>query len=174
MNLLILILTALTSLAPSSERLWPRYMTPERAAVHVTAAAIAGAEHGIDPALLIAMAYVESRFEPAATSRVEGGRRVTGESSAVGPVGKGPRFCGVLQAQAGHDWPRCLELRGVFAGYGAGAAELRAWLRMAGGDMRTALNGHGCGVVALDGNGCNGYGDRVLSWARRLRQAVAS
>lgn len=173
--MLSIIIAIAASLTAQAVETWPRYLEHDTAAVHVAAATRAAAEVGIADAapVLLAMAYVESRFDPTATSRVVDGKRVTGRWPSRRQAGKGPWFCGVLQAMARFDWPRCLALRDIEAGYLAGARELRAWLKITRGDLFEALNGHGCGMAGLR-NECNGYASRVLAWARRLGRAVSS
>lgn len=170
--MLSIILATLATLAVET---WPTYLEHDTAVIHVTAASRAAPELGIPNGVpvLLAMAYVESRFDPTATSRVVGGKRVGGRWPSRSQAGKGPWFCGVLQAIARHDWARCLDLRPIDEGYLAGAREMHAWLKITRGDLFAALNGHGCGMAGLK-NGCNGYARRVLAWSRRLGRAVSS
>lgn len=100
--------------------------------------------------LLLAVAYIESRYDPTATSTV-----------------RGRRFCGVMQTTAGSDLATCLEQRALIVGYRTGATMLRQWQRAAGPDLQRALNGYGCGFAGFD-NGCHNYGARVLAVARRF------
>jgi hypothetical protein len=139
---------------------------------HVEAAQAAATAH-VSPELLLAIAYVESRYDPTATSRVEGTHRRTGRyPSTVAPahlaVGAS-LYCGVLQTYAG-SWDDCLALRALPAAYAAGAAELEQWLRdkRVRGDIALALAGHGCGNRGVTTGKCNAYPDRVLWIARRL------
>lgn len=173
--IIVQILIAIASLVPRIERVGtPAYMSPEHALLHATAATIAARETQLEPELLLAVAWVESRFDASATSRVVNGKRKTGSwTSWWEPAGSGPRFCGVMQTIAGSDWAACVDQRALLVGYRTGAAELRAWLRMSRGDIRAALNGHGCGVVGMTA-GCRGYADRVLAIARRLRAEATS
>lgn len=174
MTFIIHILIAIASLTPRIETLGTRaYMTPEHAVLHATAATIAARESGLEPELLIAVAWVESRFDASATSRIERGARKTGSWPSTERAGNGPRFCGVMQTIAGGDWADCLAQRSLLVGYRTGAAELRAWLRLSRGDLRAALDGHGCGVAGMTA-GCRGYAGRVLAIARRLRAGVTS
>lgn len=116
--------------------------------------------------VVLAVAWVESRFDPTATSRVVEGKRVTGAWRSTRPAGAGPRFCGVMQTIAMDDWARCLGQRELDVGYRTGADELRKWLRMTG-SLRAALDGHGCGWYGVR-NHCNNYSGRVLYVARLL------
>lgn len=88
----------------------PAYLTPSSAVLHLGAARVAGARYGVDPAVLLSIAYHESRFVLDVRTR-ESGDRVS---------------CGVMtpvpQARCG---PQELTLLG---GYLAGAQHLRAWI----------------------------------------------
>ena len=130
-------------------------------------AATRAADRDIKPEILLAMGWIESRYEPAATSRIEHGVRHTGAVAGLAPVGAGPRFCGVVQTTAGHDWLACLAMRNVRVGYAIAVTELHRWLRVTHGDLAAALRGYGCGFAGLD-NGCHAYDLRVLGLARRL------
>ncbi len=137
---------------------------------HIVAATLAAQDLHIrgGTELLLAMAYVESRYDPTATSRIVDGRRVTGSWPSQHQAGNGPWFCGVLQTIANNSWPRCLAMRDIGRGYREGALELNQWLKVSHGNIRKALNGHGCGNAGLTNN-CNNYGARVLARAKRLR-----
>ena len=142
-------------------------LDPGRIRTQIEAATNAAHASGIPVEQLLGQAHIESRFDPTATSRVVGTKRVTGSSPSLVPAGVGPRFCGPLQTTAGASWLVCLAMRVPAIGYWIGASELRVWLRAAHGDMRAALNGYGCGWRGLT-NGCNGYADRVLAWSARI------
>lgn len=135
-------------------------------------AAAVAEKPGVTAEILVAVAYVESRFNPASVSRVEDGRRVTGNWAPRSQIGEGPWFCGVLQARA-TTWARCLELRDARAGYAAGALELARWLRRTG-DIGAALDGHGCGYHGVRTRRCNGYAGRVLRVHQRILAAGRS
>jgi hypothetical protein len=135
-------------------------------------AAVDHSDATLRPELLLGMAYVESRFDPTATSRIEGNVRRTGSYPSLAPPRGGVRgslFCGPLQAHA-KTWQQCLALRELAAGYAAGATEMRTWLRdgRVAGSVRRALIGHGCGNHGLAANRCRGYPARVLRFAARL------
>jgi hypothetical protein len=140
----------------------PKHVVPIDQAI----AASVAERPGITAELLVAVAYVESRFNPASVSRVEGGQRVTGIWASRAQIGEGPWFCGVLQARAA-TWARCLELRDSHLGYAAGATELASWLRRTG-DIGAMLDGHGCGTHGVRTRRCNGYAGRVLRVHRRI------
>jgi hypothetical protein len=144
------------------------------AKLHVEAAEAAGAATGIEPELLLAVAFVESHYDPTWTSHVTDGERHTLRWPSREQLGHGPWFCGPLQTKAEHDWRRCLAMREPAAGYLAGARELFQWLRYARGDVAAALDGHGCGTYGLRTRKCNHYAARVLARWRRLMARSAS
>jgi hypothetical protein len=143
---------------------------------HAAAASTAATSH-VEPELLLAIAFVESRFDPTATSRVEGKRRRTGRyPSTEPPPGLDPRaslYCGPLQTFAS-SWTDCLALRDPTTAYAAGARELETWLRdkRVRGELGVALAGHGCGNHGVVTGKCNGYPSRVLWIARRLSEPL--
>ncbi len=139
----------------------------ESSVAHVIAADRV-ASSGLPVQVILGVAWVESRFDPTATSRMDGSRRASGSWPWTTPAGDGPRFCGVTQAIAGKDWSRCLALRNLSVGYQTGADEIRRWLKISRGDLAAALRGHGCGVSGLTGT-CMGYDLRVMEVARELR-----
>lgn len=153
------------------------YLPPEVAYAHVQAASAAATED-VTPELLLGIAFVESRFDPTAVSRVEGRTRKTGPyPSTTAPASLDRRaslYCGPLQTFA-PSWSACMAMRDLATAYAAGAAELRQWLhdrRVHGSTMR-ALAGHGCGNYGVLTGRCNGYPERVLSIARQLRPPPA-
>jgi hypothetical protein len=140
-------------------------------------AAEAAASPQLTIELLLGVAFVESRFDPTAVSRVQGRTRRTGRypSMAV-PAQLDPRaslFCGPLQTFAS-SWSACLGMRDLKAAYAAGAAELGQWLRdrRVRGNITRALAGHGCGNFGVVTGNCNGYPRRVLSMERQFRIGV--
>ena len=154
------------------------WLPPEVAYDHAAAATAAETEH-IPAELLLGIAFVESRFDPTAVSRVEGHTRKTGSyrTTAVPPQldRRASLFCGPLQTYA-DSWSACVGLRELSTAYAAGAGELRQWLRdprVRGSTVR-ALAGHGCGNHGVATGACNGYPQRVLDMARRLRPAPPS
>lgn len=134
---------------------------------HVRAAA-ASSGPDVPAEVLLALAYFESRFEPTAVSRLEGGRRTGGVWPSTAPAGRGPWYCGVTQTAAELDWSACLALRDLERSYRLGAIHLRNWLRATRGNLRAALNGYACGWAGLE-HGCGGYGEAVLWMAARFR-----
>ena len=129
----------------------------------------------VTPELLLAVAFVESRFDPTATSRVENGTRRTGAYPSTAPPADLTRhaslFCGPLQTIA-QSWQQCLTMRSLPVAYHAGVAELETWLRdrRVHGNIRRALAGHGCGNFGVVSGRCNGYPSRVLGMERRFSE----
>ena len=162
------LLAWLLGAGPLADHLVARHGLPASVAREHVAAARLASGGGIGVELLLAVADVESRYQPDSVSRVVDGRRVTGRWRSSAPAGRGPRFCGVAQAQAGSDWQRCLDLRDLRAGYRAAADELRDWLRMVGGDLAAALRGHGCGWRGVRGT-CRAYDRRVIRRVAAMR-----
>jgi hypothetical protein len=142
---------------------------------HAVAATRAADENQLAPELLLAIAYVESRFDPTAVSRVVGDRRRVGAyPSTLAPRGLNLRaglFCGPLQTRAA-SWSQCTQMRDLDLGYGAAVEELGRWLRdrRVRGNIRRALAGHGCGNWGVTTGRCNGYPNRVLAIERRIHE----
>lgn len=149
----------------------------EAAYAHAEAAS-AAATPEISAELLLGIAFVESRFDVTAVSRVEGQKRKTGPYRSTTPPARLDRraslYCGPLQTYA-PSWRACLEMRDLRAAYTAGAHELAAWLRdrRVRGDKGRALAGHGCGNFGVTTGVCNGYPERVLWMARRIQSRAA-
>jgi len=145
----------------------------EAAFAHVQAASEAATDQ-VSPEVLLAMAFIESRFESHTLSRVEGKRRVHGRYMPTTPPAKLNKFksmyCGPLQTRA-KTWDDCLAQRNDLAlAYGAGARELTNWLkdRHVRGDLTRALLGYGCGYHGVKTGKCNRYPGRVLWQARQF------
>jgi len=136
-------------------------------------AAEAAATPQLSPELLLGMAYVESRFDPLAVSRIEGQRRRVGHYESNEPPPRWLKgsslYCGPLQTFAG-SWSECIAMRDPHVAYAAGADELEHWLRdkRVRGDITRALAGYGCGYHGVKTGKCNRYPGRVLWQARRL------
>jgi hypothetical protein len=136
-------------------------------------AAIEAATPSVRVELLLAIAFVESRYDTTATSRVEGGTRKTGRHpSRIPPRSLDRRaslYCGPLQTFAS-SWEACLEMRDSRIAYAAAVTELQTWLRdrRVRGDVKLALAGHGCGNHGVTTGRCNRYPERVLAVERRL------
>lgn len=150
-------------------------LEPADVAAHVEAASLAATPQ-ISPELLLAVAFVESRFSPFALSRIEGTERRIGRYSSDQPpprLRKGTSmYCGPLQTFA-LTWGDCLAVRDLTLAYATGAKELTDWLndRRVRGDMTLALAGYGCGNRGVLTGKCNRYPGRVLWQAKRLEIA---
>jgi hypothetical protein len=145
---------------------------PEVALAHVQAAMAASTDE-ISAEVLLAMAFIESRFQSHTLSRIEGKRRVHGKYLPTTPPPKlnkrGSMYCGPLQTRA-KTWDECLAQRNdLTLAYTAGARELTNWLRdrHVKGDLKTALLGYGCGYHGVKTGKCNRYPNRVLHQARQ-------
>ncbi len=152
-------------------------ITVEDAFAHADAAveAVEAADSPLPAQLLLAIAYVESRYDPTATSRIEGDVRRTGRYPSTTPPRnlRGTLYCGPLQTYAA-SWQRCLAMRELANGYGAAVDELSRWSRdpRVRGNVTRALLGHGCGNHGLKTSRCNGYPARVLQFMRRLTSST--
>jgi hypothetical protein len=125
--------------------------------------------------LLVAVAYIESRFDPTATSRVVGARRMTGSYPSLEPPRglNGTLYCGELQTYAA-SWAECIAMRDPARAYAAGADELGKWLRdrRVRGDVELALAGHGCGNAGVATRSCNNYPARVQAVRHFILRSV--
>ncbi|MDB4958649.1 MAG: hypothetical protein JWO36_6218 [Myxococcales bacterium] len=136
-------------------------------------AAIEASTGSVEPELLLAIAFVESRFDPTATSRVEGGKRKTGHYAGTAPPEsldtRASLYCGPLQTFAS-TWTECLRLRQLSSAYSAGVSEIETWLRdrRVHGSVTKALAGHGCGNYGVLTGRCNEYPSRVLRIEHRF------
>lgn len=111
----------------------PAYLTtPEKAAEHLAAATFAGERFSVDPTLLLAIAYRESRYTP----------------NVQGPAVRGRHACGLMQPLMHQQG---CEPQTVFAGYLEGAKHLRVWMdtKSCAGDVRCALLGYAGGYSLL-------------------------
>lgn len=145
---------------------------PIEALAHVHAAATAATDE-VPAELLLAVAYVESRFDPTWVSRVESHKRRTSRYRSTTPPKKLDRraflYCGPLQTRAA-TWDACLAQRDLLVAYRAGATELTSWLhdKRVRGDITRALAGYGCGNHGVRTGKCNRYPNRVLYQASRF------
>lgn len=104
------------------------------AEVHVRAAIAASEVYGYSPELLLAQAWVESRFQRRSFSRRECSKgsceRVTGvwKSDELPKGAKASFYCGALQVGGYISWDRCQDLmEDVEENYLVGAAHLKDW-----------------------------------------------
>ena len=135
-------------------------------------AALDASTDRVSPELLLAIAFVESRFDVTATSRVEGGTRRMGRYPSTTPppnLSLRSLFCGPLQTMA-RSWSECMALRDPHNAYAASVHELERWLndRRVRGDVTRALAGYGCGNYGVATGKCNYYPQRVLWQNRRF------
>lgn len=145
-----------------------------QAYAHASAAVEASTE-SIPPELLLAIAAIESSYDPTATSRVEDGERKLGRY----PSRRRPRdltpnssmFCGPLQTHA-RTWAQCLKMRKLRVAYPTAVRELQAWLddRYVHGNLRRALAGYACGYHGVLTGHCNAYPQRVLHVMRKIER----
>jgi hypothetical protein len=145
---------------------------PTDALAHAHAATVAATDE-LPAELLLAVALVESRFDPHWVSRVEGRKRKYSKYLATTPPKRLNKhkslYCGVMQTRA-KTWDACLAQRDLVVAYRAGAAELTSWLhdKRVRGDITRALAGYGCGNHGVRTGKCNRYQGRVLYQASRL------
>jgi len=145
---------------------------PLEAVMHVEAA-IAASTDEISPEVLLSIAYIESRYEPMALSRIEGKHRVLGVYLGSQPPKRWKKgtslHCGPLQTYA-LTWDECVRQRDLGVAYASASKQLSTWLRdrRVRGDLTRALAGYGCGNHGVKTGKCNRYPGRVLWQARRI------
>ncbi len=150
---------------------------PVDALAHVHAASAVATDE-VSAELLLAVAYVESRFDPHWVSRVEGRKRIYSRYRRTTPPARLNKhqslYCGVLQTRAS-SWDACVAQRELVVAYRAAAAELTSWLhdRRVRGDVSRALAGYGCGNHGIRTGKCNRYQGRVLWRATQLRSPTS-
>jgi hypothetical protein len=150
-------------------------LEPAEVIAHAEAATQAATPQ-ISAELLLGMAFVESRFDPLALSRIEGTQRRVGRYPSDQPparLTKGTSlYCGPLQTFA-FTWSDCMGARDLTVAYSTGAKEITRWLRdrRVRGDMTRALAGYGCGNRGVATGLCNRYPGRVLWQAKRIEIA---
>jgi len=134
MSIIVVIITALLAPQSDAEALRttaPSYLTVETARDHLFAARIAGGIYDVDPDLLLAIAWFESRYTV----------------NVVGPEVRGKHACGVLQPTMER---ACDTAPTLFNGYLEGAAHVREWVRAARGNMATAMLGYAGGYALIN------------------------
>jgi hypothetical protein len=147
-------------------------LDPADAFEHARAASHASTPQ-ISAELLLAMAFVESRFDPLGVSRIEGHKRRLGRYPSTVPPARWRKgtslYCGPLQTFAA-TWDDCMKQRSLDTAYKTAVAELGNWLRdrRVRGDMTRALAGYGCGNRGVRTGKCNRYPGRVLWQAKRF------
>lgn len=127
-----------------------------------------------DVSIAIGQAWVESRFDPKAVSRVVGNHRESGHwDGGFASNWRGPYFCGLWQVQANTE-EDCIAMRDPLTSWFKRRDELHTWLRFCKGDVTCALDGYGCGVAGAREKRCNHYAERVLWRARDLYREIGS
>ena len=106
-------------------------LTVEVAAQHVAAARFAAVLTNTDPDLILAIAWHESRYQPA----------------VVGPLVRGKRACGVMQHVP--TIKKCPK-PSILRDYVNGARHLAEWIRAQRGDLKRALIGYAGGYALLE------------------------
>jgi soluble lytic murein transglycosylase-like protein len=112
-------------LARGAQRTAPTYLTAYTAPEHAFAAVIAGKIYDVEPALLLSIAWHESRYEIAAVTP-EIGHKVSCGAMTPEPIARCPA-------------------PSLLGGYLAGARHLRGWLDAEHGNLRLALLGYAGG-----------------------------
>jgi hypothetical protein len=113
----------------------PTYLESDLvAAAHLAGSTYAGDAFSVDPAVLLAIAYRESRYT----------------LGVVGREVRGRRACGLMQPMMHDDTCR---KQTVVEGYLEGASHLRTWLdtKTCRGDLHCALLGYGGGYALIRG-----------------------
>lgn len=108
----------------------PEYLSIESSRHHLAAARLAGTIYFVDPDLLLATAWYESRYN----------------KNTVGPVVRGKTACGVLQPTM---QKRCEASPSLLTGYLEGAAHLKEWITASHGNLDTALIGYAGGYSLI-------------------------
>lgn len=141
----------------------PEYLSDSTADEHLAAARKAGEAHDVDPAVLLSIAYYESRYQHSARTKEPQGKTSCG---VMTPIPKRKCVSGTIEA-----------------GYEEGAAHLRGWLNVTGGNLRRAMIGYAGGYALLracakgpyviDGRDtCRFVVERRLVRAARIRRAI--
>lgn len=132
-----LALATLTGAVRQSEsdalrRTAPSYLvSDEMARLHLAAATFAGEAFSVDPALLLSIAWHESRYDVRAVTRERSGKLSCGLTMVTMPLGE-----------------PCPE-PDVFDSYLRGAEHFREWLRMCRGSTTCAMRGYAGGFTAI-------------------------
>jgi len=164
----------------------PTYVDQATAGTNVEAATLAFRDTDIPAEVLLAMAYVESRYSPTSFSRMMCSKgkckRVTGEwDKPEPPEGARPTFyCGIMQVGGDVPWEQCRTLMtDIRLNYLTGAQHLKKWMsdprcRALKGEerMKCGLRGYGGGYPGI-ANLEMTYPNRILSIAARIRRLAS-
>ncbi len=134
MSIIFVIINALLAPQSDAEALRstaPSYLTVESAEAHLFAARIAGGIYDVEPDLLLAIAWHESRYTV----------------KTVGPLVRGKRACGVLQPIMER---ACDPNPTLLGGYIEGAGHVREWVRAAKGNIDIAMLGYAGGYALIN------------------------
>lgn len=118
--------------ADALRRTAPTYLDASSATEHLAAARIAGAVYQLDPDLLLAMAWRESRYS----------------ANAVTPEKSGRVSCGVMMVTEPVELKSCRP-RTALEGYLDGASHLRGWVKATRG-QQAALLGYAGGYRMIE------------------------
>lgn len=150
-------------LARGARRTAPSYLTDEAAHEHAFAAVVAGEIYQIDPALLLSIAWHESRYSVSAVTHEPGGKTSCGVMTPV-PLDHCSRDSSLVES------------------YLRGAEHLATWMRVERGDLRRSLWGYAGGGrlirFCLDGGDSRGcrvpkvFLDRAAQIARNVGPSV--
>jgi hypothetical protein len=135
MTIVIAVLLAIfdpstAELADGAYRMAPTYLTPTTALEHAAAARLAARAYHVDPALLLSIAWHESRFSSTEATPEVGGRVSCGAMTPE-PIARCPRD-------------------GIIGGYLRGARHLAGWIKAMRGDLHTGLTGYAGGYALID------------------------
>jgi len=112
------------------QRTAPSDLSEETASINLAAARVAGVLYDIQPEIILAIAWHESRYDP----------------TVVGPLVRGKHACGVLQHVP--TAKKCPE-PSILRDYVDGAKHLATWIRAQRGDLERALIGYAGGYALL-------------------------
>lgn len=167
---------------------YPKIGNDSVAREHVQAALDAEAATGIPATLLLGQAYVESRYNPYALSRMQcegkGDDAVCKRKTGVWkgdkkPGGSKPSwYCGILQVGGYVPWSECVELRDISYNYLAGAKHLKEWMddshcskRKEADRLHCAFLGYGGGYGAIE-SWTSTYPARVLAKQKQIQRLI--
>ena len=163
------------------------HVSADQAKLHVEAATAAAQKYKLPVELLLGMAYIESRFDQTALSRLECPddtaktcKRVTTVwASDSKPAHAYPSwFCGPVQTGGNVSWEDCTRMKNDLTyGYETGAKELTIWLNDPhcaslpdDARLRCGLAGYGAGYNGVEIYTTMKYPTNVLWATGRIKQ----